>query len=592
MPMGLGLALSLGLGPRGKANSPVNPLLADNSFTLPFTEGTGTVAYDLYSSGNNANFYPSAGYYPSWISGGGLSFNGSILELPVAAWPACEWTYFLLDIQPYSTYQQNEIPCLISNDNGDYSWFNYADGSVYGLSGGSSLVGGVGIGSASTVQGINGVMLVNDFANGVVRIFINGKEVPYKQGTYSMPSRTAPANWWLGFLAGVGFPYIGDVFWCAAGQTASLAITNALKYHQFVISQASVKAGLVTAGKTVGNTQAISGNPYFIFDGDSLTGLTASANTGGKQFVYGYDRATVSIAAFGAADSVIYPYADVAIGGQTSAEILAAFPTRVAPIIAAVLAAGASAVYYNLKSGTNDLLHTALTPSQIETNNESILTLAKNAGATRRFYNSVLPCGSGEEAYRQTVNGFVTEIQAPPALWRVPVSPNGNDVGSDAWMGQAGQNADTEFYAGDGVHPLLLGVQIEAGYDAYGMATTIPASNLNALSGHPSPTPSSVVLSGTTLTVTWTKSGLTDTCYVFDTTGTAFVAVGSPQTGTGTATATFTVTGGLTYNAAIQTSEYGIAWDGTMVSSDPANEVFTQASLPVYNGSQYIYAAV
>lgn len=283
-------------------------------------------------------------------------------------------------------------------------------------------------------------------ANGsVTTTYIDGNQVGSAPTSYT-PASTAVFPLSIGSLFSNSsyFTFVGTYGYAAVW---SKALTQSdLRYMTTYLSQ-------VMAGRAA-SVFAPQAADAVVIDGDSRD-TNFSAQTWESSYPYQLIQLT----------GANYYYVNVAIGGQTCVQHLAAAPTNVDPLI---LGSRRTIVIANML--TNDI---CLTASNVAVAESCFLSYAQGRKAlgAKVFWETVLPrkvssCTNGSyETDRQTLNTFMRNN-----IWAVDGLI---DVGEDPVIGQSADITNTNYYQSDQTHLISAGNAIQANDTATVLANVL-----------------------------------------------------------------------------------------------------------------------
>ena len=253
----------------------------------------------------------------------------------------------------------------------------------------------------------------------------------------------------------------GDTFSAGAGTTATLklldeggiwqydgALTTWVKQSDDLpLSQLDARYAQLTGATMTGGL--VTQTPVIVFDGDSLT--VGQGTLPYNNFPNGNDYPSQIVGSLDHRGS----YYNIGVGGETAAIMLANAPTNVDT----KHVAGANNVVC-FEGGTNDL-YNGVSAATLEATIVSYCQ-GRQAAGFKVIVATIVPRSDagtpgGFETARQAVN---TYIRTNWTSWANGLA----DVGNDANIGQAGDQANTQYYNGDNVHPNSNGYRIFAGY--------------------------------------------------------------------------------------------------------------------------------
>ena len=145
-------------------------------------------------------------------------------------------------------------------------------------------------------------------------------------------------------------------------------------------------------------------------------------------------------------------FANVAVNGATSANVIGHLSTAVTPQLTS-WASTNGPVIYTLMIGADDIFN-GVTPATVYSNIQSICSTVTAVGSTKFVIFTVLPASTVNETNRQSLNTLIRNGGS--------CSMTVADVGNDPTIGQAGDDTNTTYYQADQVHPTAAGQQIVA----------------------------------------------------------------------------------------------------------------------------------
>ena len=422
---------------------PLNGLLA----RYPFTDGIGTVLSDTSVNGYNGTFGAGlgSGYYPTWTAYG-VSYSvpsptGNTIGIPAAALLNAQTA--MVFCTPTLGVSAGMLTCIGNNLTGGFFALAPGDGrpgSYYEFDGDIGI-GGNGFGSNQPI--ISGTMGICWRLDGTV--WVNSVQVP----GYQLP-RGVPTP-----LSGFTAAYIGSFFSgnspFVGGMYYVLTWNRQLSNAELLAAYQTIANVMVNRGLTMSVNTTIGSKTLIAADGDSIT--RGQGGLSGKAHI---QRCAQSLTGSGS-----YAYFNLAVGGQSSAGILAnqaqLFPTLLAATGIKIL---------TVMIGTNDFFSGTLA-------NVKAYCTAAYAAVPGLKINIVMGLpragtpGSFETAravYNTALPGLIGVYCDVVTYW-----------GTDQAMGQGGQAAVNSYYQ-DGLHPTDLGHTIGGLYEKQAICQIIPTT--------------------------------------------------------------------------------------------------------------------
>ncbi|SNS33268.1 Lysophospholipase L1 [Granulicella rosea] len=278
------------------------------------------------------------------------------------------------------------------------------------------------------------------------KVYINGARLssgnftPVNGTPTSFPATTTT---WLGDVQGSSLFTWGGTLSAVIAFPSEL---NSLQQEQaFEAVQGSLKPYSVLPEDRTDYSQGV-----IVADGDSVRETSVCA------YRYACAITAQAVASLG----LNVPFYNMGKGGAASADLLAAYPTKIAPVFSKF---GPSPRVLMLEGGINDIAHGVTDPNVIFTNQYNECALAVQQGAVCSL-TTVPPneaFDSTHEAERQSYNHLVVNSVLNGLVPAVAVS----DWAGDPVMGNLNTPANTLYYS-DGTHPTATGAPIFARYDA------------------------------------------------------------------------------------------------------------------------------
>ena len=413
---------------------------ADLLAQYPLVEGADPdVVYDVSGNGRHGARGVSGGFKPTWVSGGGLEFTGNqLIAWPTSLYASIRTVLLCLDIAPDGSNPQHVFGTTDGAGNIfiDSGMASYGGGPAYQFFTYDPICG------PSDPQ--LGTRCVAAVLGAATAWYHDGDaaDVPQYRTRSFTPTGT-PSRLWSGRNFTPAYGYFGRKHYAIfAGRTMPVAeVAAALAWMKNEVQK--------RPGRVVADT-ADRDRDLVACDGDSLAS-GFGGYYGGEYFaqMYGLLSSTPRLVEFG-------------VGGQTSAELLAAFSTRAAGIPARYT--GVRKVY-QFWVGSNDLATAGVSVATLQANATAVTAAARAAGYTHVGAFTLLPrtaTNPNFEADRAAYNGWLTGGGAGTDYVV--------DVAADVAIGGEGDNEDGTYYI-DLIHLNSTGQAIVATLNAAALAT-------------------------------------------------------------------------------------------------------------------------